>query len=225
MIAAPDSLGRIGTPSLALGKDTIATILDLVRCGWQDAICSGDLDVSSDEPWIAGCLGRAMIAEKRRRRIKNIRFEEEVGTRRSLNAQKVAGRIDIKVIFSFDEEEYFGIECKRVSDSRGDRLASKYVSDGVMRFVSGKYSPGHSWAAMLGFVIDGDIESSVVLIQAAILAKKREVMLRNAWTAEGRFGSYEHLYRTGHGQARRGSTIHVLHFFLNFCKGGPDTER
>ncbi|MCK4625223.1 MAG: hypothetical protein KAV00_07930, partial [Phycisphaerae bacterium] len=144
-----DSSRSVGSPSLGLGEDLIATILDLLQVGWRAVVASGELNAASLEPDIAGRLGREMLAEKRRRKIRNMRIEEEVGTRYSLDALKVEGRIDIKVIYSFDEEEYFGIECKRVSSRKADRLAMEYVKKGIARFVTEKYSPGHNWAAMV----------------------------------------------------------------------------
>jgi len=79
-----------------------------------------------------------MRAEKKQRGIANLRVEEEVGTRSSPGSPKPEGRIDVKVIYSFDEDEYFGIECKRVGGNRARDLAREYVTEGVLRFVGGK---------------------------------------------------------------------------------------
>ena len=210
-----DSSKSVGSPSLGLGEDLIATILDLLQAGWRVVVTSGELNAASLEPDIAGRLGREMLAEKKRRRIRNLRFEEEVGTRFSLNAPKVEGRIDIKVIYSFDEEEYFGIECKRVSSCKADGLAKKYVEKGVTRFVTGKYSPGHNWAAMVGFVIDGKVSAAVDLVVESMTLRQKEIRLKENWVVEERFGLIEHLYSTRHEQARHNGRITILHLFLN----------
>lgn len=204
----------IGQPSLGLAEDTIATILDLIETGWKATYAQGNLTHSSQETEIAGRLAGKMLTEKRRRKISHFRIEEEVGTRSSSLSIKPEGRIDIKIIYSFVEEEYFGIECKRVSSSKSDGLSKKYVEKGVLRFVAGKYSPGHGWAAMVGFVIDGDAQGAVQLVRDAISSNKDTVRLCEKWTEEKRFGQHPHLYFTGHRQQSRSSTIGILHLFL-----------
>ena len=205
---------RIGHPSLGLAEDTIATILDLIEAGWKATCAQGRLTQSSQETEIAGGLAGDMLVEKRRRKISYFRIEEEVGTRSSSLSTKPEGRIDIKIIYSFVEEEYFGVECKRVSGSQSDGLARKYVEHGVLRFVTGKYSPGHGWAAMVGFVVDGNTKGAVELISNSISLSKSETRLCKAWAQETRFGKRQHLYFTGHTQQHRSSVIGILHFFL-----------
>ena len=205
----------IGEPSLGLAVDTIATVLDLVEAGWQAACAKRELTSASQETDIAGRLAREMIAEKRKRRISHFRIEEEVGTRASLSSPKPEGRIDIKIIYSFAEEEYFGVECKRVSGSKSDGLSKKYVENGVMRFVSGKYSPGHGWAAMIGFVVDGDPAGAVKLIAEAIAAAGNAAGICDEWASEKRFGNHNHLYVTRHGQLPASRAVRILHLFLS----------
>ena len=206
---------RIGSPSLGLDADAIATILDLLYSGWRTVVASGEVDGSSMEPVIAGHLVRDMRAEKKRRGIANLRIEEEVGTRSSPGSPKPEGRIDVKVIYSFDEDEYFGIECKRLGGRKRRRLAREYVTEGVLRFVAGKYSPGHAWCAMAGFVIDGRVLESVELVSDELHKRRSEVRLDGRWMPEARFGSYDHLYRTAHRQTRPSSRINMLHLFLS----------
>jgi hypothetical protein len=206
---------RIGSPSLGLDADAIATILDLLCSGWSAVVACGEVDGSSMEPDIAGHLVREMLAEKKRRGVTTLRIEEEVGTRSSPGSPKPEGRIDVKVIYSFDEDEYFGIECKRLGGTRRRRLASKYVTEGVLRFVEGKYSPAHAWCAMAGFVIDGLVLEAVELVSDELHKRRSEVRLDGRWMPEPRFGSYDHLYRTTHRQSRPSSRINVLHLFLS----------
>lgn len=206
---------RIGSPSFDLATEVIATILDLLQVGWSRVLARKVLTCKSLEPDIAGQLGREVLAEKRRRGIQNLRIEEEVGTRSSPESPKPERRIDIKVIYSFDEDEYFGIECKRVSGRKSDGLARKYVQNGVLRFVSGKYSPGHQWAAMVGFVIDDKMPASVKLIAEEISARANELGLDGSWLAETQFCKPDHIYRTRHKQVGRPTLLTILHLFLN----------
>lgn len=73
-----------------------------------------------------------------------------------------SGRIDINFICPPGVETYFAIEAKRLHvtfPSGWQSLISEYVTgdQGMMCFVSGKYSGAQQAAAMLGYVFDGDI--------------------------------------------------------------------
>ena len=143
MIPHSDSGSVSGTSTVFL-EDLIATVLSITVTAWPEALASGEINTGSCEPDIAGSLGKAMIAEKKRRAglAEQLRIEEEVGTRSNDTVIRTDGRIDIKIIYSWDEDEYFGMECKKISS--GDKeFAKKYVLDGMMRFVTGKYGRGH----------------------------------------------------------------------------------
>jgi len=68
---------------------------------------------------------------------------------------------------------------------------------------------------MAGFVIDGRVLEAVELVSAELDRRRNEVRLDGEWMPEGGFGSYDHLYRTRHRQARPSSRINVLHLFLS----------
>lgn len=154
------------------------------------------------------------MAEKERRNLKNFRIDEEVGTRSSPDIPKPDGRIDIRIIYSFDESEYFGMECKRVS-GKDKRLARDYLSKGILRFVTGKYSPGHTWAAMLGFVIDGDMAGSLKLICDCLSTNKSVCDMKGDWSREVGFGPHQNLYCTQHYQRGRNSEMNIFHLLLS----------
>lgn len=76
-----------------------------------------------------------------------------------------SGRIDINFICPPGVETYFAIEAKRLHvafPSGWQSLIAEYVTgdQGMMCFVSGKYSGTQQAAAMLGYVFDGDIEKA-----------------------------------------------------------------
>ena len=208
-----NDLNYTGQPNLTLLRDIIATVLDVTIISWSHLLASKEVNAKSSEPDIAGRLGRAMIAEKNRRNLKNFRIEEEIGTRSALDAPRTEGRIDIKIIYSFDEREYFGIECKRVS-GKSKALAKKYVDQGVMRFVTGKYSPNHEWSAMLGFVIDGDVDGCINLVRGCLVKAHKTNCMTGKWATEKNLISYQHLYRTSHRQNIHKSMVTILHLFL-----------
>jgi hypothetical protein len=76
-----------------------------------------------------------------------------------------SGSIEINFICPPGVETYFAIEAKRlhVTFSSGwQSLISEYVigDQGMMCFVSGRYSVSQQAAAMLGYVFDGDIDKA-----------------------------------------------------------------
>ncbi len=162
---------------------------------------------------MAGCLVRAMILEKRRRGRTGSRIEDEVGTRSSPDVPKPDGRIDIKIIYSFDEGEYFGLECKRVSGDNTE-LARKYVKEGIARFVSGKYSLSHQWASMVGFVIDNDTAGAIKLVQSYVSKLANDVDVTGDWQRAKQPRLKSPLYLTLHKQQRSHSELSIFHLFL-----------
>ena len=206
-----------GQSATNLPTDIIATVLDITVVGWSKVIANQEVNTNDLENKIAGCLRRAMKKEKDNRPgLKNqIRIETEVGTLKSPESIEPEGRIDIKIIYSLDEAEYFGMECKRISSTKPDRaLATKYVRNGIQRFVEEIYSPGHDWGAMLGFVIDKKTDDNITLVKERINKYKQDVCLDKDWTVEKDFGSILNLYHTAHRQKSRNSLINILHLFL-----------
>lgn len=199
-----------------LPKDIMSAVFDITMIAWSKVIASREINISSDEPIIAGYLGKAMTKEKNSRpKLKErIRIEEEVGTRSFPNLPKPKGRIDIKIIYSYNENEYFGMECKRVSSTKPDRdLAKDYVLKGVKRFVEGTYSLGHDYAAMLGFVIDGKVNDCIDLICDRLNKYKNDICLKEDWVDEQSFGTTQNIYRTSHLQNGQ-DIMSILHLFL-----------
>ena len=199
-----------------LPKDIISTVFDITIIAWSKVITNRGINIRSTEPVIARYLGRAMTEEKNSRpKLKErIRIEEEVGTRSFPNLPKPKGRIDIKIIYSYNENEYFGMECKRVSSTEPNRyLATDYVREGVERFVEGTYSLGHDYAAMLGFVIDGKINDCIDLICDRLNKYKNDICLKEDWVDEQSFGTTQNIYRPSHLQNGQ-DIISILHLFL-----------
>jgi hypothetical protein len=205
----------IGAHSFVVPRNVIATVLDITLSAWANVQSRRVVSASSREIEIAGYLGSEMILEKRRRPglDNQLRIEEEVGTRSAITSNKPEGRIDIKIIYSFDESEYFGVECKRVAGGTSrsaKRLSKLYVDEGIMRFVAAKYSPDHDWAAILGFVIKGSINECAALIRPHLINSHMEI----DWDCDPEFGSNGNVYRTGHRQEGRSSLLTILHIFL-----------
>jgi hypothetical protein len=151
-LLTPDA--PFGQPAFALSVDQIATVLDLVCRGAKEAkpeIKSGMLEVPT-----------TIVIRKVMRRVKKdleltnleIRGEHELENMATTDAT-ILGRIDItlKFLHQFgNEDAYVAIECKRVGASLSE-FNTKYVSNGVDRFVTGQYASEHEWGFMLGYVL------------------------------------------------------------------------
>jgi hypothetical protein len=158
-----------GQPAFALSADQIATVLDLVCRGAQEAqphITSGMLEVPT-----------TIVVRKAMRRVKKtleltnleIRGEHELENMATTDAD-ILGRIDItlKFLHQFgNEDAYVAIECKRVGASLSD-LNAKYVSNGVDRFVTGQYGSDHEWGFMLGYVLALPVQEVVSAIDSKL---------------------------------------------------------
>jgi len=70
------------------------------------------------------------------------------------------GIIDLAVLFDWDRERYLAYECKRLnvinSGSRSS-LATVYVTQGMMRFLTEQYAEQLPVGCMFGYVLDGDV--------------------------------------------------------------------
>jgi hypothetical protein len=86
----------------------------------------------------------------------------------------VTGRIDIALHNKFYAEEnvYFAFECKRLNVMFKSVLhsqAGKYVGDdGMMCFITGKYSAGLPAGGMIGYVMDGNVVGARKSVAEAI---------------------------------------------------------
>ena len=94
------------------------------------------------------------------------------------------GRIDIFFAYmgTSREDIYFAFECKRLRipyPSGLDTNNSDYVGDqGMMCFVSGKYSRNVANAGMIGYVMDGKANLAIISLGKLIKRKRSALKLR-----------------------------------------------
>lgn len=83
------------------------------------------------------------------------------------------GRIDLAVLFDRERERYLAYECKRLNVvNAGSRssLATAYVTQGMMRFITEQYAEELPLGCMLGYVMDGDLAFALSRVETAIRA-------------------------------------------------------
>lgn len=124
------------------------------------------------------------------------------------------GRVDIRISLKSDfdkDEAYYIIECKRIDGTAG--LNTKYVREGVARFVTQKYSSYYGKNIMLGFVIKKiDISANARLIEEIQNADPNERMhgdfelVKSAGITE----SYKCMYQIRSGE------VELRHIFSDY---------
>ncbi len=155
----------VGRPSFDLSKDQRATLIDLVCRGARRAIERAD--PGTLEVPLTRMVRKDMKRVKKERGITGLQVggEYEVDDMEA-DGPELLGRIDVTVQFAHqfgDEEAVIAVEAKRVGGGQ-TTLNRAYVRDGVHRFVTGKYSAGHPWGFMLGYVIQPTAAQVVVAI-------------------------------------------------------------
>jgi hypothetical protein len=102
-----------------------------------------------------------------------VEFQFEPFGTASNGAKFSKGKIDIAVLLDWERERYLAYECKRLNVTNGgirSSLATPYVTQGMMRFLTEQYAEGLPIGCMLGYIIDGDIPFAVGQIHNAIAA-------------------------------------------------------
>lgn len=114
-------------------------------------------------------------------------------------------------------ETYVAYECKRLNVQEATRmryLAPEYVDDGVVCFVSEKYSEGLPFGCMLGYVIDGDVAGADNRVRKSLRSKE---------SATGMFKGPVSLstertciqFETHHHRSSSGTCIEIRHILVS----------
>lgn len=211
-----------GLPAFALSGDQIATVLDLLCRGCDEAkthLTPGMLEVPT-----------TMVVRKAVRRVKKslgltnlqIRGEHELEDMATADPS-ILGRIDITLQFLHqfgDEDAYVAVECKRVQP--GDpTLNGSYVTKGVDRFATGQYAAGHDWGFMLGYVLALPASIVIDFVDARIRKTYGDSAALTAETAH----SLALAVLEG-ALAQNGShVIRIKHVFVDMSPAAPATSK
>ncbi len=130
------------------------------------------------------------------------------------------GIIDIAVLFDWERDRYLAYECKRLNIINGNNrasLATVYVTQGMMRFLTEQYAEGLPVGCMLGYVLDGDVQFAQTRIAGAI-GEHAPLNLIDGPTPLGAAGTVER-FRTQH--TRGAGQIQLRHALFS----RPQAER
>lgn len=178
-----ETLGSADLWSDVFPEDLVPPIINLVLAAWDSFEPKPDpteLEVPITRRF------RVRLRQQRDLRRLPVRILREV-VEDSPDGEGELGRIDLQFCHGFQESSYFAFECKRCSvilppkraGARSQRrsLGSLYVSQGMMRFVSGQYSSQVSCGGMLAYVMDGDVSWAVQQISRSIRGNRSELQV------------------------------------------------
>ena len=212
------SLARI---FIEISRDESATILHILKAGWDRALNRPQMHSGSGEVEITECLRDGMegaLSDGIVPQNKQISVLPGAQSRSSPDILKPDGLTDISIHFQRIREEYDQhpphaiIECKRVADGRAD-LCRLYVVDGIDdRFKTGKYAGNHAVAFMAGYLLSGDARAATECINKYLTGKGRQsehlrssTILKVSWAWNSR-----------HPRPNHSAPIDLHHAFLAF---------
>ena len=176
-----DESNVVGQSNPILRQNIIVTVLQIIREAWEQICKKGEICITWDEDTISGALYNEMWEAKKRLGITGPpQIINEPASRKDRKSLKPDGFIDFQMGYGWGEDEYFGIECKRISSStegKDQKLATYYVNEGIMRFIKGTYSPNHDCAAMIGFIIDGKLKDCIDRIQQRLNKYCKKILI------------------------------------------------
>jgi hypothetical protein len=131
------------------------------------------------------------------------------------------GRADIRILQIdpyINDEAYYIIECKRLDNDKQTGktgLNGKYISNGIARFVSGKYTTYNHTAGMIGFVVSKmDIHENVKFINKLLNETFTDINTEKELTKKQITPGFEYSYYSSHKV--RNTTKIIYHLMFDF---------
>ena len=206
----------IGNPNLwtnTFPDDLIPKILDLVVSAWKTFTKPAHDEY---EVAITAKFRSSLINLKDFRRLP-VTIQREI-PEDDLQTGKERGRIDLRFTHGYRENIYFAFECKRLNkiDSKNkiNSLAPEYVKEGMMRFVTRKYASSVDKGGMIGYVMDGNIDTAIRAVNRNINHNRINLKISksNSLLPSSLIPSNSEIKETQHDLDGRNFMIH--HIFL-----------
>ena len=190
--------------------------LRILRDAWPETSADPKVSRDTQEDEISDVLRWKMVEAKNRLDpVPEMEFIREPQSDRA-QLDTPIGLIDIMVSYTWDESTYLTMECKRITSTENS-LALKYVRNGINRFSSGKYSPGHAFGIVVGYVICGNPDGCIKRVRKS-LAKEPVAETGYdsdfGWQSDKKLVKGFELFRTRHYQSAHANVIELVHSFL-----------
>ncbi len=211
-----ERLGSIGAPSFLIPRAYLMASLDLLICGAKRIKRKFSFSPNTFENTITRKLVSEMYAEQEQSGQYIIRVEIFSGTLSDPTSPDELSEIDIKFTWNvFHPNSYLAVQGKRLYGT-GATLAGPYVEEGVMDFIDGKYSRGHKYGIMLGYVLSKPIENATSAVKDA-LQERKEITNEIFSFKVDKLIDYQWIYKSGHAQKNNGMTINIYHIFVDLA--------
>jgi hypothetical protein len=181
-----------------------------IRFSDQEVACTAAL---------AGCLNR-ILQERRATGLQILAFLETGGWTDahldgSADPTKVP-RPDLALYLGLHHDVQMTIECKRLLNPSA--TARDYVTDGLFRFLCGKYPTDAGLATMIGFLLDRDPSQAQGQINSVIEELLDEEQILQLASP---IGGLDSAYRSGHSL----QGIEAIHLLLDIRKRQPSVGK
>ena len=197
-------------------KGVLTTVLRILHLAWPETAADSRITSDCDEDSITDILRWKMAdAKNRLDPVPQMKFLREPQSDRA-ELDTPTGYIDIMVSYSWDESTYLTMECKRVKSTENS-LALRYVRNGVNRFASGKYSPGHAYGVMLGYVICGNRNGCIDRVRTTLSQEPESETGFDSefgWQSDLQLVNGIEHFKTRHHQQSHDNMIEIIHAFV-----------
>ncbi len=213
---ATESSDYVGKPSLAIPVQYLKASLALLVAGAKRLQLKKIVRPKMFENSITSSLASEMITEQGAAGSDIVRFDFRVHHLSDPSDPASVCEIDFKFSWNnYDYEAYLAAEAKRLRGV-GDSLADKYVNEGVMDFVQGKYGRGHNYGIMIGYVLVASLENAVAKVISAMNTRKAVTHESRRCQPDARFCSQPYTHLSSHLQLEQMNPITLIHIFFDF---------
>ena len=210
--------GAIGTSHIPLRIAFVKAALHLIVAGASTLRAKKVITSTMSENNITYHLEHEMDGAQRDGIARALRFGVRVDTKAVDDNPEVRGEIDIKFWssgFPYRHDYYLAVEAKKLRGS-GDSLADKYVTGGVADFVSAKYSRGHDYGIMLGYVVVPPLTIALAKVMQAMASRRAETREEQGLYPDASLIDHPHTHLSEHLQQGNDAPIRLVHLFLDF---------
>lgn len=209
--------GAVGISRLPLKRAFVFTVLELLAAGSNALRVKKTVTPDMAEDKISQRLDQEMEVLHRG-------SESDIVTWALRPAARIApGKPDeiTEVDFRFhwnqlprDQRLFLAVEAKRLRGT-GTSLAGPYVEEGVLRFVTGRYAPGHDYAVMMGYVTVRPVAGAISKVKDAMERRKAEAKQLSGMTPEAALSGKALTCTSSHLQKASANSLIIVHLFLD----------
>jgi len=135
-----------------------------------------------------------------------------------------AVKIDVQLWDPWENYErvYFAWEAKLIVEQKLDKkrkyLISKYIMEGMLRFLDEEYSKDVDDAGMLGYILIGEADNIVKSLNRSLVNSRRNGRFsrRDHLKLDTAVGAFKDVYVSSHNRVACGRPIKLHHLFLAF---------